>query len=163
LQLAGELLNGLANNNMVHVTYKGSGQAVIGVMGGEVDMVVVGIATAIPHLQEGGAKVKGIGVTSNERTPLLPNVPTGKEVGLADLVLTNWFGILAPAGTPRDIVNRLNAEWVKIAAMPSIKEKMLTVGFEAISNTPEQFAEFIKAELVRWAKVIKEANIPTVD
>jgi tripartite-type tricarboxylate transporter receptor subunit TctC len=161
--LAGELLNGLANNNMVHVTYKGSGQAVIGVMGGEVEMASVGIATAMPHLQGGGGKVKGILVTSNERSPLLPNLPTAKEVGINDFVLTNWFAILAPAGTPRDIVNRLSAEWIKIAAMPGVKEKMLNVGFEAISSTPEQCSEFVKAEVMRWAKVVKERNIPSVD
>ena len=145
----------------MHVPYKGAGPALIGLMGGEVDMVVIGPPAAMPQIQAG--KVRALAVLSNERVPSLPNVPTAKEAGIDNFEVTTWYGILAPAGTPRDIVNRLNAEWIKIAAMPDTMEKMQNAGFEPLSSTPEQFAEFIKAEIVRWAKVIKEANIASID
>ena len=126
--LAGELLKSLAKINIVHVPYKGASQALIGLMGGEVDMVVIGPPAAMPHIQAG--KVRALAVLSKERVPSLPNVPTSKEAGIDNFEVTTWYGILAPAGTPRDIVNRLNAEWIKIAAMPDTKEKMQNAGFE---------------------------------
>lgn len=107
-------------------------------------------------------KVKALASLTNERLRSLPDVGTAKEAGI-DLVVTSWHGILAPAGTPRDIVNRLNAEWAKIAVTSDIQEKMQQAGFEAKSNTPEQFAEFIKAETEIWSKVIREAKVPTID
>ena len=159
--LAAELLKSLAKINIVHVPYKGGGPALIGLMGGEIDMVVSATSAALPQIQAG--KVRALAVLSNERLPSLPNVPTAKEAGIDNCEVTSWYGILAPAGTPRDIVNRLNAEWIKIAAMPDTKEKMQNAGFEPLSSTPEQFSEFLKTEIVRWAKVIKEANIPKID
>ena len=107
----------------------------IGLMGGEVDMVVIGPPAAMPQIQAG--KVRALAVLSNERVPSLPNVPTAKEAGIDNFEVTTWYGILAPAGTPRDIINRLNAEWIKIAAMPDTKEKMQNAGFEPMSSTPE--------------------------
>jgi tripartite-type tricarboxylate transporter receptor subunit TctC len=155
--LAGELLKSLARINIVHVPYKGANLAMIGVMGGEVDMVVIGITNAIPQIQAG--KVRGLAVLSNARVPSLPDVPTAKEGGIDNFEVTSWYGLLAPAGTPRDIINRLNAEWVKIAADPDTKEKMQTAGFETVAVTPEQFSEFIKQDIARWGKVVKEANL----
>jgi tripartite-type tricarboxylate transporter receptor subunit TctC len=90
-------------------------------------------------------------------------VPTAKEAGIDNYVVTSWYGLLAPAGTPREIVNRLNAEWITSAAMPDTKEKFQNVGIEPLSDTPDQFSEFIKADIARWAKVVKEANIPRID
>lgn len=155
--LGSELLKSLAKINIVHVPYKGSNQAMLGVMGNEIDMVVIGIPSSLPNIQAG--KVRALAVLSEERLPSLPGVPTAKEAGIDNFEVTTWYGILAPAGTPRDIVARLNAEWVKIAAMPDVQEKMQNTGFQPMSGTPEQFAEFIKTEIVRWGKVIKEANI----
>ncbi len=156
--LACEMLKSLANIDIVHVPYKGAVQALTGLMGGEIGMVVIGAPTAPPHIQTG--KVRALAVLSNERVPSLPDVPTAKEAGVDNWEVTIWYGILAPAGTPRDIVTRLNAEWVKIAAMPDVIEKMRSAGgAEPLSGTPEQFSEFIKTETVRWAKVIKEANL----
>ena len=155
--LGSELLKSLAKINIVHVPYKGSNQAMLGVMGNEIDMVVIGIPSSLPHIQAG--KVRALAVLSEERLPSLPGVPTAKEAGIDNFEVTTWYGILAPAGTPRDIIARLNAEWVKIAAMPDVQEKMQSTGFQPMSGTPEQFAEFIKTEIVRWGKVIKEANI----
>ena len=160
-QLANVLLNRLAKIDIVHVPYKGAAPALTGLMGGEVAMMVIVTAAAIPQIQAG--KVRALAVLGNERVPSLPNVPTAKEAGIDNLVVTGWYGLLAPAGTPRDIVNRLNEEWTKIAAMPDTKEKMQRVEFEPISSTPEQFSEFLKTETVRWGKVIKEANILRID
>ncbi len=160
-QLASELLQSLAKINMLHVPFKGAVPAMIGLMGGEVDMQVAGIPVSIPHIQAG--KVRALAVLSNERVPSLPNVPTAKEAGIDNFVVSIWFGIFAPAGTPRDIVNRLNAEWIKITAMPDTLEQIRKIGLEPLSGTPEQFSEFLKAEIARWAKVVKDANIPSLD
>jgi len=129
-------------------------------MGGEVQMMVLGPLAAAPQIESG--KVRPLAALTSERLPYLPNVPTAKESGI-DLVVVGWHGILAPQGTPRGMVDRLNAEWVKCAAMPDTKEKMMKVGFEPLSGTPEQFAELIKSETARWGRVIKEANIPMVE
>jgi tripartite-type tricarboxylate transporter receptor subunit TctC len=99
------------------------------------------------------------GNISKERLPYLPDIPTIREGGIDNCEVTTWYGMLAPAGTPRDIIQRLNAEWIKIVAMPDTIEKMKSAGTDPISTTPEQFAEFIKTETVRWARVIKEANL----
>jgi tripartite-type tricarboxylate transporter receptor subunit TctC len=159
--LAGELFKSLAKINIVHVPYKGGGPALIGLMGGEIDMLLIVIPNAVPQIQAG--KVRALAVLSPERVPSLPNVPTAKEGGMDNFETTTWYGILAPGGTPPDIVNRLNEEWIKIVAMPDTLEMMQKAGLEPLSSTPEQFAEFLKAEIVRWAKIIKEANITRLD
>jgi tripartite-type tricarboxylate transporter receptor subunit TctC len=160
--LSVQLFKSLAKINIVHVPYKGTAPAMIGLMGGEIQMAVSGIAGMIPQIQTG--KLRPLAVLSNERLPSLPNVPTAKEAGIDNYVATTWYGILGPAGISGDIVSRLNAEWVKTAAMPDTKEKMqMALEAEPLSSTPEQFGEFIKSETVRWAKVIKDAHIPTFD
>jgi tripartite-type tricarboxylate transporter receptor subunit TctC len=90
-------------------------------------------------------------------------VPTSEEAGIDNLEVTAWYGLMTPSGTPRDIINRLNAECVRIAAMPDTQDQLQNAGFEPLSNTPEQFSEFIRALTMRWAKVVKEANIPKID
>jgi tripartite-type tricarboxylate transporter receptor subunit TctC len=155
--LASELLKNLAKINIVHVPYKGSSQAMIAMMGGEIGMVVVGIPPSQAQIQSG--KVRALAVLSEKRLSAFPNIPTAKEAGIDHFEVTTWYGMLAPAGTPRDIITRLNAEWIKIAAMPDIREKMQSAGFEPMTSTPENFAEFVKTEIVRWGKVIKDANI----
>jgi tripartite-type tricarboxylate transporter receptor subunit TctC len=152
-----ELLKNLTQIDIVHVPYKGVNQAMIGLMGGEVDMVSIGPPAALPHIQAG--KVRPLAVLQKERVPTLPDVQTSREAGVENFEVVSWYGILAPAATPRDIINRLNAEWLKIAAMPDTKAKMESAGVEPLSSTPEQFADFIKTETVRWSKVIKEANL----
>ncbi len=161
--LAGELLKSLTKIDMVHTPYKGAGPAMIAILGGEVDMSVVSAASAMPHLQSG--KARAIAVLGNERIKYsLPNVPTSKEAGIDNYVAMYWAGLVAPAGTPRDIVNRVNAEWAKIAAMPDTQEQIRKAGLEPHpGSTPEQFGDFIKTEVVRWTKVIKDANIPQLD
>jgi tripartite-type tricarboxylate transporter receptor subunit TctC len=155
--LATVLFMSLAKINLVNVTYKGSTQALIGMLGGEIDMIVIGPPSAMAQIQAG--KVRALAVLRNERLPSLPSVPTIKEAGIENSEVTTWYGILAPAGTPRHIMTRLNADWNRIAAMPDTLEKMQSAGIETLSGTPEQFAALIKREIARWAKVVKEANV----
>jgi tripartite-type tricarboxylate transporter receptor subunit TctC len=103
--------------------------------------------------------VKTLAVMRSARLPSLPQVPTIKEAGVENSEVITWYGLLAPAGTPREIVRRLNAEWVKSAASADTREKMQTTGVEPLSGTPEQFSEMIRAEIPRWRKVITDANI----
>jgi len=156
-QLTAELFKILAKIDIVHVAYKGSGPALTALVSGEVSMQVLTTVAALPQVQAG--KVRALAVFSNERHPLLPNVPTAKEAGIDNWEVITWYAILAPAGTPRDIVNRLNAEWIGVAAMPDTIEKMQKAGLEPLSGTPEQFSKFLKAEIARWGKVAKDANI----
>jgi len=155
--LGSEMLKGLTGINMVHVPYKGSNEAMIGMIGGHVDMVVIGVPPTLPHIKAG--RVRPLAVLAAERLPYLPDVPTSKEAGVANYEVITSYGILAPAGTPRDVINRLNAEWLKIAVMAETKERMSGAGYEPMTSTPEQYGEFIKSEMVRWAKVIKDANV----
>jgi len=161
LHLAMELLKNLTKIDIVHVPYKGGGgPAMTSVMAGETQMMVIGPQASMAQIQAG--RVKPLAIFTDVRQPSLPDVPTAKEAGI-DIVFNSWHGVLTTGGTPRDIVNRLNQEWVTIAEMSDVKEKLRTMGFEAKSSTPEQFTEFIKAETARLAKVIKEANIPITD
>ena len=162
-QLATELIKSLAKVNIVNVAYKGASQMMTALMGDEVDLVVLGSGAAMPGIQAGKARALAVLRNSTVRLPLLPNVPTAKEAGLENCDVASWFGMIVPAGTPREIVNRLNSEWTQIAAMPETVETMNRSGYEAASNTSEQFSEFIKTEIVRWSKVIKDANIPSID
>ncbi|MHB8773186.1 MAG: Bug family tripartite tricarboxylate transporter substrate binding protein [Syntrophales bacterium] len=155
--LSGELLNTLAGIKMVLVPYKGVNQAMIGMMSNEIDMVIIGTPAALPQIKAG--KVRPLAVLTKERLPSLPDVPTAAEAGVANYVVKSWYGVMAPAGTPRDIITLLNTEWAKIAAMPDTKEKTQKFGFDAVTTTPEQFAQYIKEEIERWGKVARDANI----
>jgi tripartite-type tricarboxylate transporter receptor subunit TctC len=157
LHIAAELFKSLAKVNIIHVPYKGVTQAMVGMIGNEVDMVVIGIPTSLQHIQSG--KVRALAVLSERRLPELPDVPTAREAGIDQLETSIWYGLMATGGTPRDIVNRWNAEWLRIVAMPDTREKMQKVGFEPLSSTPEQFTEFIRKETARYGKVIREANL----
>jgi tripartite-type tricarboxylate transporter receptor subunit TctC len=123
----------------------------------EIDMVVTATPPALPLIQ--ASKVRALAVLSKQRESSLPNVPTARESGIENVEVMSWYGIFAPAGTPGDIIASLNAKWVKIAVMPDTMEKAQKFGFEPTSSTPEQFAQFIKTETVRWTKVLKDANI----
>ena len=155
--LASELLKGLAGVNLVHVPYKGASQAMLGLLGGQVDMVVIGTPTAVPQILAG--KVRALAVLSDKHLPAIPAIPTAAEAGFPSYEVTTWYGVLAPAGTPRNIVDRLNAELAKVVTAAASKERLISAGFDPLTGTPEQFAEFIKAETVRWGKVIREAGI----
>ena len=155
--LAPELLKSLAKIDMVHVPYKGSGQALIGLIGGDVDLLIMAVPAAAGQIQSG--KVRALAVLSSQRSPLLPDVPTTHEAGVDDFEVPIWYCILAPAATPRDIITRLNAELTKALTSADLKEKLASAGIEPRTSTPEQLASFIRSETVRYANVIKSAGI----
>lgn len=155
--LAGEMLNVLTKTKLVHVPYKGSNQAMMGMIGGQIEMVVIGIPSAVQQVQAG--RVRALAVLAGERSPILPNVPTSKEAGFAGFEVLSWYGIAAPAGTPREIVARLNAELTKIMKSPDGRERLTAVGFDPAFSPPEHFAEFLQSEIARYAKVVKAAGI----
>jgi len=155
--LAPELLQSLNAIKMVHIPFKGVGQASIGLLSGEVDVLVMGAPAAASHVNAG--KARPLAVLSSARAPALPKVPTVIEAGLEHFIVELWYGVLAPGGTPPNIVNRLNNEIHKALGSADMKEKLSAAGVEPRLSTPEQFAGFIRAETIRFAKVIKDAGI----
>jgi tripartite-type tricarboxylate transporter receptor subunit TctC len=155
--LSGELFKSLAGIQMEHVPYKGSGPAIQDVMAGHVPLMFDTTVVAAPHIQSG--KVRALAVTSTKRVGSLPNVPTMAESGVKGYEIVSWQGIFAPAGTPKEVVQRLNAEVVKILAMPDVRERLAGLGLDPVGNTPDEFAAFQKGEIAKWAKVVKEAKI----
>jgi len=155
--LASELLKNMYKLDMVHVPYKGGVSQLVALMSGEVDMGIMAVPPAIPHVQAN--KVRALAVLTEQRVLALPNVPTSKEAGVDNFVAPVWYGILAPAGTPRAVINQLNSELHKVLASSDLKERLAAAGMEPLTSTPEQFADFIKSEIVRYAKVIKDAGI----
>ena len=154
--LAGELFKTLTGVNMVHVPYKGGAPAMLDLMAGQVQTVFSTVSTAIGAIK--GGKVRAIAMTGDKRFELMPELPTIAEAGVPGFEVRNWYGVFVPAGTPRDIVARLNSELVKILQMPDVKSKMLASGIEALHSTPEQFAAYIQSETKRWAKVVKDSG-----
>ena len=155
--LAVEMFKSLAGVDVVHVPYKGSGPAIQDVMGGQVDAMFDTTVVAAPQIK--GGKVRALGVTSAKRVKGWDTIPTIAESGVPGYEIVSWQGIFAPAGTPPEIVKRLNTEIVKILNMPDVRERMEALGVDPVANTPEEFAAFQKAEIAKWAKVIKEGNV----
>jgi tripartite-type tricarboxylate transporter receptor subunit TctC len=155
--LAGELFNIVAGVRLVHVPYKGVNLAMNDVMAGEVQLVVIGIPAAAPHIKAG--KLRALAVIDSRRAAALPEVPTVAEAGLPGFEVTTWYGVLAPAGTPRPIVMRLNAEIVKVMQSPEMKDRLASMATEPVTSTPEAFAELIRQEIVKWGKVVRAAGL----
>ena len=155
--LAAELFKSMASIQMVHVPYKASAPALIDVLGGHVSMMFDPIITAMPQAKLG--KLRALGVTSLKRTAVAGDLPTFAETGLPGFEAIGWHGILVPAGTPREIVMRLNSEIVGVLRAPDIRTRFAEQGAEPVGNTPEQFLEFLKSDLTKWAKVIKAAGV----
>jgi tripartite-type tricarboxylate transporter receptor subunit TctC len=155
--IAGELLKQRTGANLVHVPYKGGGQAMTDVLGGSIPLVYTAIAGANQHVRAG--KLTGLAVSSAQRSSSLPDVPTFIESGIADFEINSWVGILAPAKTPRAIVMRLNTELNAVLADPEVREKLNQLGIGATPGTPEQFGEEIKRDLARYGQVVKAAGI----
>lgn len=155
--LASELLKGRYKLDMIHVPFKGSSPALVALMSGQVDWGTMAVPGAIPIINAG--KVRGLAVLSEKRLPTLPNVPTAVESGVPDFVMSIWYGILAPAGTPREIITRLNTEIHKALAAPDVKQRLAASGVDPLVSTPDQFATHIRAETVRYAKIIKDSGI----
>jgi tripartite-type tricarboxylate transporter receptor subunit TctC len=154
--LAGELFKTRTGIDMVHIPYKGAAPAVIDLLGGQVSLAFVSLPAALPHIKAG--KLTALGISAPQRSAVAPEVPTIAESALAGYELENWYGVLAPAGTPREIVNQLNREIVKALQMPEMKERLNSQGFEIRTSTPEQFAAYIKSEIVKWAKIVKDSG-----
>jgi tripartite-type tricarboxylate transporter receptor subunit TctC len=154
--LTGELLNQLAGVRMVHVAYKGSGQAVTDLLGGHIQLMFSGFSSVMPHIRS--AKLRPIVQTGEKRSPALPEVATIDESGFPKFEATAWYGVHAPAKTPKPIVNRLNAELVKALKMSDVKERLNALGFELVGSTPEYYASYIKSEIKKWEKVVKASG-----
>jgi tripartite-type tricarboxylate transporter receptor subunit TctC len=155
--LANELLMGLEKINMVHVPYKGATVAAIALIGGEVDEVIVSVASVLPQIRAG--KVRALAVLSESRVPTLPEVPTSKEAGVDNFVMSIWYGMLAPAATPREIVTRLNQEIVKALDSPDLRERLTASGVDPWPGTPEELASLVRSETARYANIIKRAGL----
>lgn len=155
--LAGELFKTMAKVDMVHVPYKGGGPALTDLIAGHVEIFVAVISTAVPAVQAG--KARALAVTGGKRTAALPEVPTVAETGLKGYEATNWYGMVAPAGTPQPIIERLHQETVAILNLPDIRKALLNSGIEALSSSPQQFAAYIKSETDKWTKVIKASSL----
>ena len=155
IHLAGELFKAQTKTFMVHIPYRGSAPAVTDLLGGQADVMFDNLPSSLPFIKAG--KLRAIGLTSSKPSPALPGVPPIAQTGgeLANYEASSWFGILAPAGTPKDIVNKLQQEIARALASPAVKEKLVGQGAEPVANTPEQFAAFIQSETRKWAQVVK--------
>ena len=154
--LTGELLNQLAGMKMQHVAYKGSGQAVTDLLGGHIQLMFSGFSSTLPHIKSG--KLRAIAQTGEKRSPALPDVPTIAEQGFPKFEATAWYGVHAPAKTPKPIVAKLNAEIVKALKLPDVRERLSGLGFEIAASTPEAYASYIRSEIKKWAKVVKASG-----
>lgn len=157
IHLSGELFKAMTGVDIVHVPYKGSGPAVVDLLGGQVQMMFDNLPSSAPQIQAG--KLRALAVTSKERSPTLPDVPTMAEAGVPGYEALSWFGVLAPAGTPDAIVARLQAEIAKALADPAMRERFAELGAVPVGDTPAEFADFIGAETAKWAEVVQSAGI----
>lgn len=155
--LAGELFKSLAKVEIVHVPYKGSAPAMTDLLGGRVEMTFDPLPSSLAHIK--GGKLRPLAVTTAKRSAALPDVPTLAEAGVRGYELNGWSGILVHADTPKDIVRQLNREIVAIIKAPDIRERFAKMGFDIVGNTPEDFQAFIEAEVAKWGKVVRAANI----
>jgi tripartite-type tricarboxylate transporter receptor subunit TctC len=155
--LSGELFKTLARIDMVHVPFKGSGQSVVSQLAGEIAANFPAVPTAMPFIKAG--RLRGVAVTTLKRAVALPGVPSIAEAGLRGYEATQWFGLLAPAGTPRPIIDRLYQESSIALRSADIKDRLVAEGLEVVGSTPEEFASYIKAETLKWTEVIKAAGI----
>ena len=158
IHLAGELFRSMAGLDMVHVPYKGSAPALTDVIGGQVNLMFDAGVSALPQVRAG--KLRALAVTSAKRSSSAPELPTVAEAAnLPGYEATIWFGLVAPAGTPRDIVTRLSQELAKVAQQPALRERFAPQGVELSATTPEEFAAIIKSEIPKWGKVLRDANV----
>lgn len=155
--LAGELFKIKAGVSMVHIPYKGGGPATVGLLGGEVQIDFPNILPVLPHVKAG--RIRGLAVTGPNRATAMPDLPTVAETGVAGYDVRNWNGVLAPAGTPRAIIIKLNNDIVRALNLPDIRERLVSSGAEVVGGTPEQFSNFIKTEIAKWAVVIKDSGV----
>jgi len=156
MHLSGELLKSMTGSYILHVPYRGSAPAVMAVMAGDTSLAIADVAAIQPQLKSGRLKV--IGVLGKERSALAPDMPTLAESGIPGYESSGWFGILAPAGTPPAVLARLNTEITAVLRLPEIRERFAAAALEPLPSTPDQMAQFMKSEAVKWAKVIKDSG-----
>jgi tripartite-type tricarboxylate transporter receptor subunit TctC len=157
VHFSGELFKSMAGVDMVHVPYKGAAPAMADLLGGQVQLMFDFLSAAGPQIKAG--KLRALGVTSATRSPLLPDVPTIAEAGLPGYQVLGAFGVVAPAGTPQDVVNRLNKEISEIVKMPEIKQKLLSHAATPEQQTPAEFADTLKSEVAKWAKIVDATGV----
>jgi tripartite-type tricarboxylate transporter receptor subunit TctC len=146
----------MAGIKLEHVPYKGIPQASVDVMSGQVSMLITSLPNALPYMKMG--KMKALGLTTAKRSAIAPSIPTIAESGVPGYEASGWQGMITVAGTPRDIINKLNAEIVAILQMPDVREKLAADGAEFIGSSPEQFAAHLKSEISKWAKVVQDSG-----
>lgn len=154
--LAAELLNTTTGLKMLHVPYKSSAQMTTDLLGGQVEVMFHNAPVVLPHVKSGAARA--LGITSANRQPSAPDLPTIAEAGVPEFEVTAWFGLMAPRATPQPIISRIHADVVKVLAMPDVRERMLPQAAEPIGNSPQEYGAFIAAEITKWAKVVKESG-----
>ena len=155
--LAGELFNIVAGVKLVHIPYKGVNLAMNDVISGRVQLVFIGIPAAVPHIKAG--RLRALALVAPNRSSVLPDVPTVAEAGLPKFEVTTWYGILAPAGTPAPIIERLNGELRKVMHSSELKPRLEALATDPVTSTPEEFADLIKREIAKWAEVVREAGV----
>lgn len=155
--MAGELLSAQLGIRMTHIPYKGENPALTDTMGGQVPIMFGNISVAVPHIKSG--KLRALASTGAARSPLLPDVPTVAESGLKDFSIATWFGLLGPAGMPADLVARIQRDVARVLATPDIRNRLVDLGVDIVANSPEEFSAYLRTEIVRYAKVIKDAGI----
>ena len=155
--LSAELFKSLAGIDMVHVAYKGSAPTLQDLMGGQVQVVIDNIPPYLPHVKAG--KIRALAVTPNKRSPAVPELPTMAEAGVKGYDAASWFGLFAPAGTPAEVVDKLSEETRRILALPDVRDKLLGLGAQPSGSSPEEFARFVEAEIAKWGRVIRSANV----
>ncbi len=156
IHLSGELFNTLAGVKMQHIPYKGRAQAVPDLLGGRITMIFDNMPSALPLVKSGD--VRAIAVTSAARSAAAPNIPTIAESGLPGFEATSWFALLAPAGLPKEVLARINAETARVMNLPDVREKLTALGLDVAAGSPESLANLIQAETLKWAKVVKESG-----
>lgn len=157
VHFAGELFKSMAGVNIVHVPYKGAAPAMIDLLGGQVQMMFDFMSSALPQIKAG--KVRALAVTPGKRSLVLPELPTVAEAGVPGYEVLGYFGVLAPGATPRSIVTKLNAEINRLSGLPDVKERFAQEGVEPSHNSAEEFRSYLNAEVVKWAKVVKESGV----
>jgi len=155
--LSAELFNSMSDIKMVHIPYKGAGAAVTDVMAGRVPVYFMNILQSLSLIKAG--KLRALGVTTPERTPIAPDIPAIAEAGLKGFDMTNWYGMLAPAATPREAIAKLSAEVSRVLKLPDLTSRLADDGMTVVASTPEQFAEFLSRETAKFARVIEAAGI----
>jgi tripartite-type tricarboxylate transporter receptor subunit TctC len=159
--LAMELFKSRTGTDIVYVPYRGSVPALTDLLAGQVQIDVDVIQTPLPHMREG--KARALAVTSRQRSFVAPDVPTMNEAGIADYEVTAWSGLYLPAGTPREIVDKLAAEVRRIVTEPDVKEKIAQVGYEPVGSTPDEFAALMRREIETFRRIVADAKIPKLD